>query len=188
MAKGDFADVGGNWDETLLREGKYGEWFWEGMSINARSYLRSSQQSGDNRKIRCTRCNQRKYVGDFNLTQRKRGDHEKCNACVLRMKASQGESRRWETTQTPDWMDHAACKDGDPEVFFPSGVDEFKAPGAPWRAYCLDCPVAQLCEKFGAESRSFGVFGGVLFAELGTGSIKRVTYESPRAGRPKKAT
>ncbi|WP_181763637.1 WhiB family transcriptional regulator [Streptomyces albidus (ex Kaewkla and Franco 2022)] len=60
-----------------------------------------------------------------------------------------------------DWLHHAACKDEDPELFFPIGttgptslqVEEAKT-------VCRRCPVTDRCLSAGLDQH-YGVWGGV---------------------------
>lgn len=64
-----------------------------------------------------------------------------------------------------EWRDRAACRDVDPELFFPIGssgpalmqIEEAKA-------VCAVCPVQSPCEAFGAGETD-GVWGGRTVAE-----------------------
>jgi WhiB family redox-sensing transcriptional regulator len=62
-----------------------------------------------------------------------------------------------------DWRDHAACRDEDPELFFPIGntgpallqIEEAKA-------VCRVCPVSAACLEWAIESgQDAGVWGGL---------------------------
>jgi WhiB family redox-sensing transcriptional regulator len=55
------------------------------------------------------------------------------------------------------WMHHGACRNFDPEVFFPSdGVGVERA-----KAICKDCTVAYYCLEYALENRiDHGVWGG----------------------------
>ena len=58
---------------------------------------------------------------------------------------------------SPEWMNHAACRDIDIDVFFPmaqEGVDKAAA-------VCRDCSVRQECLTFALENSDLsGVWGG----------------------------
>ncbi|PRX45914.1 transcription factor WhiB [Prauserella shujinwangii] len=61
-----------------------------------------------------------------------------------------------------DWRDYAACRDEDPELFFP--VSEL-GPGARQTAeaksVCARCPVRAECLDYAIdEGLDFGIFGG----------------------------
>src|SRR4051794_3157713 len=77
------------------------------------------------------------------------------------------DTRRWidlhEEQGTMDWRDHAACRDEDPELFFPVGtsgpallqIDEAKA-------VCRRCSVSSDCLKWAlASGQNAGVWGGM---------------------------
>lgn len=57
----------------------------------------------------------------------------------------------------PSWRDFAACKDFNPEMFFPKrGASTREA-----RAICDDCPVKDLCLEYALETRQIaGIWGG----------------------------
>lgn len=55
--------------------------------------------------------------------------------------------------ETPlDWMDTAACKGADPEIFFQLGETEAKQ-------LCRRCPVRDKCLDFAGED-PYGIWGG----------------------------
>lgn len=60
----------------------------------------------------------------------------------------------------PDWMEHAACIDADPALFFPSSGQ----PSAPAKAICRTCPVRFECLEYAlvheTTSKGHGVWGG----------------------------
>jgi WhiB family redox-sensing transcriptional regulator len=61
-----------------------------------------------------------------------------------------------------EWRDRAACRDTNPELFFPIGttglaIDQIDAA----RAVCAQCPVQQECLEFAlATNQESGVWGG----------------------------
>lgn len=58
-----------------------------------------------------------------------------------------------------DWRTQAACREADPELFFPGERDS----AYPALAVCRTCPVAQPCLQFALTfepARDHGVFGG----------------------------
>ena len=63
---------------------------------------------------------------------------------------------------TDRWRDQAACRDTDPELFFPIGstgavLDEIDAA----KAVCQECPVRQPCLQFALETnQDTGIWGG----------------------------
>lgn len=55
-----------------------------------------------------------------------------------------------------DWTDLAACRDMDPELWFPLGD------GAQAKAVCAGCPVKADCLKFAlVNGLDHGIFGGL---------------------------
>ncbi|WP_324787192.1 WhiB family transcriptional regulator [Streptomyces sp. H51] len=61
-----------------------------------------------------------------------------------------------------DWRDHAACRDQDPELFFPigsSGPALLQTQQA--KAVCTGCPVQEQCLEWALENGDvLGVWGG----------------------------
>lgn len=72
-----------------------------------------------------------------------------------------------------DWRDTAACRDEDPELFFPKGYD------GPWKlviaeatAVCARCPSQPACLRWALETGvEFGVWGGL--SEVERRALKR---------------
>jgi WhiB family transcriptional regulator, redox-sensing transcriptional regulator len=67
-----------------------------------------------------------------------------------------------------DWLDKAACRDSDPEQFFPEPGEQAKAAEA--KAICAACQVRDHCRDLavnaaGGIDQDHGVFGGTLPAE-----------------------
>jgi len=60
------------------------------------------------------------------------------------------------------WRDRAACRDTDPELFFPAGstgdaIDHIEAA----KAVCRGCPVREHCLEFAFETnQESGIWGG----------------------------
>lgn len=54
-----------------------------------------------------------------------------------------------------DWWEQAACRQVDPEVFFPSRGEST----AQAKAVCAGCPVVEECLAYGM-SEHFGIWGG----------------------------
>lgn len=63
---------------------------------------------------------------------------------------------------TGDWSLDAACRDTDPELFFPLGVTaRYKDQYLAARAICLPCPVRQECLAFAlANDVDHGIWAG----------------------------
>lgn len=74
---------------------------------------------------------------------------------------SQGLLPRQRDVTGTDWRDRAACRDADPDLFFPIGtsgpslhqIDEAKR-------ICRTCPVCGPCLRWAVDSGSAGVWGG----------------------------
>lgn len=68
-----------------------------------------------------------------------------------------------DTTRKPDWRKDAACRDTDPEVFFPTGTDVgWKKTEAQAKTVCFSCPVRRDCLTFALnEGIRDGIFGGL---------------------------
>lgn len=57
------------------------------------------------------------------------------------------------------WQEHAACRDHDPELFWPNGRRDTRVATA--LAICATCPVAEQCAAYATEHRiRDGVWGG----------------------------
>lgn len=77
-----------------------------------------------------------------------------------------------------DWRDRAACRDEDPELFFPIG-DGVAAQDQVGRAkaVCARCPVRQQCLQFALSTgQDAGIWGGL------TAEERRDLRRSGRAG------
>jgi WhiB family transcriptional regulator, redox-sensing transcriptional regulator len=84
---------------------------------------------------------------------------------VLLRGASMQVNGRREPAPEPDWRRFAACRDEDPDLFFPDGPDvrpqELQAV-----AVCMACPVMEACQRDSlADREMFGVWGGLTEAE-----------------------
>jgi len=66
------------------------------------------------------------------------------------------------TLTVTDWRDTAACRDSEPNLFFPIGstgsaVDQIEAA----KAICLECSVREECLNYALETnQEAGVWGG----------------------------
>jgi len=71
------------------------------------------------------------------------------------------------TLTVTDWRDTAACRDSEPNLFFPIGstgsaVDQIEAA----KAICLECSVREECLNYALETnQEAGVWGGYAEAE-----------------------
>jgi WhiB family redox-sensing transcriptional regulator len=61
----------------------------------------------------------------------------------------------------PAWQERAACRDVDPDLFFPVSTDgRSLAQAAEAQAVCSLCPVDRECLDFALRRRESGVWGG----------------------------
>jgi WhiB family redox-sensing transcriptional regulator len=69
---------------------------------------------------------------------------------------------RLTTWTKPDWQARAACRDCDPELFFPLGTTGAAVPDIEWaKTICATCPVQPECLDFALKTRQeFGIWGG----------------------------
>jgi len=85
------------------------------------------------------------------------------------MTAPTGAPSRAQTPQLPsqDWRHRAACRDLDPELFFPIGVSEPAMRQTRLaKTVCARCPVHVDCLSWALDSaQEFGVWGGLSEAE-----------------------
>lgn len=74
---------------------------------------------------------------------------------------------RWAVGPTTDWATHAACRDLDPDLFFPPGETKTSWPKIEEaRAVCLTCPVQRRCLEYALRTRpAYGVWGGLSTTE-----------------------
>ena len=63
----------------------------------------------------------------------------------------------------PDWRDHAACRDADPELFFPDGdLRSALAQVKTAKLICRGCPVSATCLSWALDSnQEAGIWGGL---------------------------
>jgi WhiB family transcriptional regulator, redox-sensing transcriptional regulator len=71
-------------------------------------------------------------------------------------------------TDPRNWRTRAACREVDPDLFFPVGADDspvtrFQVERA--RAVCDSCPVRADCLRFALGSRQDGIWGGTTEGE-----------------------
>lgn len=63
----------------------------------------------------------------------------------------------------PDWMEHAACRGIDPNLFFPTRPEGAGTGGEVEAAkkVCAGCPVREECLEYALDNgEKFGIFGG----------------------------
>jgi WhiB family redox-sensing transcriptional regulator len=85
------------------------------------------------------------------------------------------------------WLDQAACRDSDPEQFFPESGEHTKAAEA--KATCASCQVRDQCLELavnaaGGLDHDHGVFGGTLPAERSR--LRGNTFPEPSAYRQRR--
>ena len=63
----------------------------------------------------------------------------------------------------PDWHDHAACGDADPDLFFPDGyIRSTRAQVKTAKLICRSCPVRVSCLSWAlASGEAHGIWGGL---------------------------
>ena len=60
-----------------------------------------------------------------------------------------------------DWRDYAACRDSDPELFFPLGAVGASVPQIEQaKRICRTCPVCGPCLRWALDHGDAGVWGG----------------------------
>ncbi len=71
------------------------------------------------------------------------------------------------TNTMTDWRERAACRDADPELFFPiSEVGPGARQVAAAKAVCARCPVRAQCLRYALDNGlDHGVFGGATEVE-----------------------
>ena len=72
---------------------------------------------------------------------------------------------RREPALEPGWSRFGACRDEDPELFFPEGPEE-RAQELQAVAVCMACPAMEACQRDALAAREqFGVWGGLTESE-----------------------
>lgn len=69
--------------------------------------------------------------------------------------------QRRRDTASMDWRDHAACRDVNPDLFFPfgtSGASLLQIDAA--KQICRTCPVCGPCLRWALDSGDAGIWGG----------------------------
>jgi WhiB family redox-sensing transcriptional regulator len=89
---------------------------------------------------------------------------------------------------TRDWRHQAACREADPETFFPGPTGQLGAMQAEYaKDYCRICPVADRCLQWSLEERlDEGVFGGLSEAERRRIHRRNTPGSTPEPNRGKK--
>ena len=85
------------------------------------------------------------------------------------------------------WTERAACRDADPDLFFPVTEDRTRraiaAQVARAKAVCAGCPVWSTCLSYAVETRQdHGIWGGLTASErrrLARGGAETRTQQQP---------
>src|SRR5690606_26593242 len=83
-----------------------------------------------------------------------------------------------DTEPADDWRDLAACRDEDPELFFPigtSGPALLQVEQA--KAVCRRCPAAEQCLAEALQRQEYGIWGGTTEAERAELTRRRTKRE-----------
>jgi WhiB family redox-sensing transcriptional regulator len=80
----------------------------------------------------------------------------------------------------PDWRDGAACREADPELFFPDGdIRSARAQVKTAKLICRGCPVSATCLNWAlASGQEAGIWGGL------TEDERRRLHHRSRGFRP----
>lgn len=92
---------------------------------------------------------------------------------------SQGLLQRPRNATGTDWRNYAACRDADPDLFFPIGtsgpsllqIDEAKQ-------VCRTCPVCGPCLRWASDTGAAGVWGGTTEEERRKRRRRRASRDS----------
>ncbi|WP_030741425.1 WhiB family transcriptional regulator [Streptomyces sp. NRRL S-31] len=81
-----------------------------------------------------------------------------------------------------NWRDHAACRQEDPDLFFPIGTTgPAQVQTEQAKAVCGRCPVREQCLDWALDTdQSIGVWGGT--TELERRALRRRARSRPRSG------
>jgi WhiB family redox-sensing transcriptional regulator len=84
-------------------------------------------------------------------------------------------------TAQENWRSSAACRSGDPDLFFPiSGSGESLEQAAEAKAICAGCPVRRQCLAFALQTRQvYGIWGGLTERER---MCRRLSALMPQPG------
>ena len=82
-----------------------------------------------------------------------------------------------------DWRDHAACRDTDPDLFFPVGetgpaLEQIENA----KRICAECEVGRACLEYALVTKQdWGIWGGTTEEERRAMRRQRVTRDLPSA-------
>jgi len=100
----------------------------------------------------------------------------------LMSNTSQGLLQRQRDAMGTDWRNYAACRDVDPDLFFPlgtSGASLIQIEEA--KQICRTCPVSAPCLRWALDSGDAGVWGGTTEDERRIHRQLRTLHGSGRA-------
>ncbi|MBW0101644.1 WhiB family transcriptional regulator [Pseudonocardia sp. KRD-291] len=88
------------------------------------------------------------------------------------------------TGEARDWRSSAACRDRDPEMFFPTAIDgpALERAEVAAKRVCAGCPVQPECLAWAVEDLPFGVAGGL--GETERAGLRRSARPVRRRRRP----
>ena len=79
-----------------------------------------------------------------------------------------------------DWRDYAACRDADPDLFFPTATSDVSALQIDQaKQICRTCPVSRPCLRCALDSSASGVWGGTTEDERQNHGRLRAPREIP---------
>ena len=94
---------------------------------------------------------------------------------------SEGLLRRLRDAAGTDWRDYAACRDVDPDLFFPLGTAGASSPQIEQaKQVCGMCPVSKTCLRWALDHGDAGVWGGTTDEERRRHRRSRALGESGR--------
>ena len=68
--------------------------------------------------------------------------------------------------ERPDWRDRAACRDADPDLFFPDDTRSARVQVKTAKLICAACPVSSSCLSWALSSgQEAGIWGGLTEGE-----------------------
>jgi WhiB family redox-sensing transcriptional regulator len=97
---------------------------------------------------------------------------------------SAGTAAVWPEHERPDWRDRAACRNANPELFFPDDKRPSRAQVMAAKLICGGCPVSATCLSWALSSgQEAGIWGGLTEDERRR--LSRVSAQLPavEAGR-----
>jgi WhiB family redox-sensing transcriptional regulator len=76
------------------------------------------------------------------------------------------DARTLESTTNLNWQGHGACRDVDPELFFPDNPTTAREQTQAAKAVCLACPVLITCQDYAlTNGEEWGVWGALTARE-----------------------